>query len=120
MLIKRERDCPSIIANDGCRIIELLHPKNDPIELPYSFAVAEVAAGERSYRHRLPQAEVYYVLACSGMMHVDDDVRLLERGDAVLIPAGAMQWIENGASGPLRFIAVVSPPWSEAPDERLE
>ena len=26
MLIKHESDCPEIIANDGCRLRELLHP----------------------------------------------------------------------------------------------
>jgi mannose-6-phosphate isomerase-like protein (cupin superfamily) len=120
MLIKSLSACPPLVANDGCRIFELLHSKNDAIELPYSLAVAEVEPGERSYRHRLRQTEVYYVLEGRGRMHIDEDMRELASGDAVLIPGGAEQWIENGHDTRLRFIAIVSPPWSAADDERLE
>jgi mannose-6-phosphate isomerase-like protein (cupin superfamily) len=120
MLIKSLAACPPLIANDGCRIFELLHSNNDAIELPYSIAVAEVEPGERSYRHRLRQTEVYYVLEGRGHMHIDEDTRELTSGDAVLIPGGAAQWIENVDDTMLRFIAIVSPPWSAADDERLE
>jgi mannose-6-phosphate isomerase-like protein (cupin superfamily) len=119
MFTKSLSDCESLIANDGCRVWEILHPKNDAVALPYSFALAEVAAGEHSYRHRLEQVEVYYVLAGRGLMHIDDEARELEAGDAVVIPARAVQWIENLGTQPLRFIAVVSPPWCAADDERL-
>lgn len=119
MFTKSLSECASLIANDGCRVWEILHPRNDALALPYSFALAEVAAGEHSYRHRLAQTEVYYVLAGSGLMHVDDEARALHAGDAVVIPAGAVQWIENLGAEPLRFIAVVSPPWRAEDDERL-
>lgn len=95
MFTKSLSECVSLIANDGCRVWEILHPKNDAVTLPYSFALAEVAVGEHSYRHRLAQVEVYYVLAGRGLMHVDDETRELAAGDAVVIPAGAAQWIEN-------------------------
>ena len=120
MLIKSLTACPPLVAKDGCRIFELLHAKNDPIELPYSFAVAEIEPGGRSYRHRLRQIEVYYVLAGRGRMHVGDETGDVASGDVVLIPGGAEQWIENVADQMLRFVAIVSPPWSDEDDERLE
>ena len=52
-------------------------------------------------------------------MHVDDEERVIAAGDAVLIPGGAVQWIENVGSDILRFVALVSPPWSAATDARL-
>lgn len=119
MFVKSLSDCPALRASDGCRVFEVLHPRNDGIDLPYSFAVAEVAPGEHSYRHRLAQTEVYYVLAGRGRMHIDDAARELRAGDAVVIPGGAVQWIENLGSDTLRFIAVVSPPWRAADDERV-
>jgi mannose-6-phosphate isomerase-like protein (cupin superfamily) len=119
MFVKSLSDCPPLLANDGCTLRELLHPKNDPIDLPYSLAIAEVAVGEHSYRHRLAQDEVYYVIDGRGLMHIDDETRELAAGDAVLIPAGAVQWIENLGTTTLRFMAVVSPPWCAAGDERL-
>lgn len=119
MFTKSLSDCVSLIANDGCKVWEILHPKNDELTLPYSFALAEVAVGERSYRHRLAQIEVYYVLAGRGLMHVDEETRELRAGDAVVIPAHAVQWIENLGAEPLRFIAIVSPPWRAEDDLRL-
>ena len=119
MLTKRQADCPEFIANDGCRIREVLHPKNDPVSLPYSLALATVDAGKASYRHRLKQAEVYYLLEGCGLMHVNGEVRPVSAGDVVHIPPDAKQWIENPGAGPLVFAAIVSPPWRTEDDERL-
>lgn len=119
MFVKALADCPPLLANDGCRIFELLHPRNDPLALPYSFAIAEVEVGESSYRHRLRQTEVYFVLAGRGRMHVDAETRELGVGDAVVIPADAEQWIDNIGDERLRFVAVVSPPWRAEDDLRL-
>lgn len=118
MFVKTLADCPPLLANDGCRIFELLHVKNDAIDLPYSFAVAEVEVGQSSYRHRLAQTEIYFVLDGRGRMHVDDEAREIAAGDAVVIPAHAEQWIDNVGDVRLRFVAVVSPPWRAEDDLR--
>ena len=119
MFTKSLADCPPLLAKDGCRIFELLHGKNDALDLPYSFAVAEVEVGESSYRHRLRQTEIYFILAGRGRMHVDQESQDLTVGAAVVIPAYAEQWIDNIGDELLRFVAVVSPPWRAADDERL-
>jgi mannose-6-phosphate isomerase-like protein (cupin superfamily) len=120
MFIKSLSDCPPLLANDGCRVFELLHPRVDAVALPYSLAIAEVDPGESSYRHRLRQTEVYYVLAGRGRMHVGSSVREVGPGDAVVIPGGAVQWIDNLGDSVLRFVALVSPPWRAEDDERLD
>ena len=48
MLIKREHACAQFTANDGCRIRELLHPKNDDIAAGFSLAVPNSFSGIRS------------------------------------------------------------------------
>ena len=118
MLIKRVAEVPAFVANDGCLIRELLHPAHGDCELGFSLAHAEVAVGESTYRHRLAQPEVYFILEGVGDLHIDDEVRRLEVGDTALIPARAEQWIDNSGSGVLRFIAIVSPPWRLEDDER--
>ncbi len=120
MFVKRTVDCPEFIANDGCRVRELLHPGRDGVPVPYSVAVAVVEPGRQSYRHRLAQTEVYYLLEGSAVMHIDDEMRPLCPGDLVVIPAGAVQWVENPGCNPLVFAAIVSPPWRAEDDERLE
>lgn len=120
MFVKKPDDCEEFIASDGCRLRELLHGKNDPVDLPYSIALARVEAGGRTYRHRLDRTEVYYILSGRGRLHVDDEQREVSTGEAILVPPGARQWLENTGETDLRFLALVSPPWSEAGDERLE
>jgi len=119
MFVKSLAACAPLVANDGCRIFELLHPAKDAVDLPYSLAVAEVEVGESSYRHRLRQTEIYFILNGRGRMHVDAETRELAVGDACVIPAEAEQWIENIGDERLRFIAVVSPPWRAEDDQRL-
>ncbi len=119
MLVKSEAECPSFVANDGCSIRELIHPRNDRIDAPFSLAIAEVARGASTYRHRLAQTEVYYILDGNGRVHVGDDARDVRAGDAVFIPPHALQWIDNTGAGTLRFAAIVAPPWRAEDDERM-
>jgi mannose-6-phosphate isomerase-like protein (cupin superfamily) len=120
VFVKNPEDCKEFTAVDGCHIRELLHPGNDAVELPYSIALARVEPGRQTYRHRLDRAEVYYLLAGSGRMHIDEQARAVTQGEAVYIPAGAVQWLENTGVEELRFLAIVNPPWSKEGDERLE
>lgn len=120
MLIKSESQCRQFMANDGCRIRELLHPENDGVDLGFSLAIAEVKPGGRTCRHRLRQAEVYYIVAGSGVVHIGDEERAVAIGDAVFIPPNQVQWIRNPNSETLRFAAIVTPPWRGEDDERLD
>lgn len=122
MLIRTEAQCAPFVANDGCNIIELLHPKDlvaaGASNLNFSLAIAEVEVGKETYHHVLEQDEVYYLLAGQGEVHIDGEAANVSTGDAVLIPAGSEQWIRNIGDNVLRFAAIVSPPWS-ADGDRL-
>ena len=119
MFVKNIQDCPTFTANDGCEIKEWLHPEKDHVDLPYSIAEAVVATGQQSYKHTLEQTEVYLILEGNGVMHIDDEARPVVQGQSILIPAKSVQWIENSGTIPLRFLALVSPPWTKAGDNRL-
>ena len=120
MLIQSESRCPQFVANDGCKIRELPHPRNDAIDLAFSLAIAEVEPGHRTYRHRLVQSEVYYIAAGSGVVHIDSEQHRVASGDAVLIGPRQVQWIENTGTDTLKFAALVTPPWRSEDDERLD
>jgi mannose-6-phosphate isomerase-like protein (cupin superfamily) len=120
MLIRRFADCEEITANDGCALRELLHPGKDASGLPFSLAVARVRPGERTHPHRLAgETEVYYVVAGQGTMHIGDESAPLKPGDAVVIPAGSVQWVQCDGEAPLEFVALVSPPWRADHDLRV-
>ena len=119
MFVKKNSECDAFVANDGCSIRELLHPKNDAIELPYSLALATVDAGSKSYQHKLEQIEVYHILQGHGRMFIENEDNEVGAGDVIVIHAEAIQWIENIGSEPLVFTAIVNPPWTEDGDVRL-
>jgi mannose-6-phosphate isomerase-like protein (cupin superfamily) len=119
MYTKLLNDCPSFRANDGCEVQELLHPKHDPVDLPYSVAVCRVAVGGQTYQHYLRQTEVYLIMAGHGRAHIGTASVELRPGDAVVIPAEVPQWIENTGELELQFAAIVSPPWTAEGDVRL-
>lgn len=113
MLIRKLLDCPEFIAGDGTKLRELLHPDKQDITLRYSLAHAIVPVGQVSTPHSLTTSEVYYILEGQGEMHIDEEVNMVEPGDAVYIPPDARQYIRNTGSTPLVFICLVDPAWRQ-------
>jgi mannose-6-phosphate isomerase-like protein (cupin superfamily) len=118
MIFKSKDKVPSFIAGDKTIIRELLHPKNDNIDINYSLAHARVEVGEASLPHILHQSsELYYILQGRGEAFIGEETWNLEVGDFVEIPAGVNQWIRNIGAVPLDFLCIVSPPWSADQEE---
>lgn len=112
MLIRKLNDCPEILAGDGTRLRELLHPdRGYPFGGRYSIAHAVIAAGEKSRRHRLKTSEVYYIISGGGIMHINATEAEVQAGDCFEIPAIHDQWLENTGTEPLTFLCVVDPAW---------
>lgn len=120
MLIRKLSQCAEIVAGDGTRLRELLHPDRDyPFSGRYSLAHARLSAGVSSEPHRLKSSEVYYILDGRGEMHIDDDRAEVSAGDVVEIPPGGVQWIRNAGTGELVFLCLVDPAWREEDEEVL-
>jgi mannose-6-phosphate isomerase-like protein (cupin superfamily) len=120
MRIRKLSHCPEIIAGDGTRLRELLHPGRDyPFSGRYSLAHAIVPVGGKSVPHRLNTDEVYYILEGDGVMHIDAETAPVSPGDAIDIPPGAVQWIENRGSQELIFLCIVDPAWRREDEEIL-
>jgi mannose-6-phosphate isomerase-like protein (cupin superfamily) len=113
MLIRKLLDCAEFIAGDGTHLRELLHPDKQDIALRYSLAHAIVPTGQVSTPHALTTSEVYYILEGQGEMHINDEVRRVEPGDAVYIPPNARQYIRNVGQAALVFICLVDPAWHQ-------
>ena len=111
MLIKKLTDCKDISGGDETTIKEVLHPKNDPIDLAYSIAHASLDPGKSSTKHKMKTTEVYYILKGHGIMHIDDESKKVTSDSAILIPPNSVQYIENIGEGNLEFLCFVSPPW---------
>jgi len=119
VLIKKLRDAKEITAGDRTRLRELLHPARDAAAVRYSLAVAWIAPGQRSQAHRLKTAEVYYLVGGCGVMHVGAEAAEVTTGDAVYIPPGSVQWLENTGKEEIEFLCIVDPAWRPEDEEIL-
>ena len=52
-------------------------------------------------------------------MFIENEDSEVAAGDVIVIPEGALQWIENIGNEPLVFVAIVSPPWTEEGDKKI-
>ncbi|MDD2756428.1 MAG: cupin domain-containing protein, partial [Methanothrix sp.] len=120
MIIRDLAKCRYFRAMDNTLIGELLHPEREGLDLPYSIAHAILQPGATSLPHRLKTStEVYFILEGEGEMHIDTELSLVRAGQAVLIPPGSWQYIQNTGDVILKFICLVSPPW-RSEDEEIE
>ena len=120
MLIKKLDECKEIIAGDGSKLSELLHPAGDNLNIKYSLAHARVEPGETTLAHRLKSSEVYYMISGYGTMFIDGEKEAVSVGSTVFIPSGSVQKIENTGPDDLIFICIVEPAWKPEDEDVLE
>ena len=117
MLFKSIENIFSFEANDKTAIKEIIHPKNDGVQLGYSLAHASLKTGESSLPHCLSnQSELYFFLSGKGKVIIEDEQKEVKHGDVVLVPKGAKQYVENQGDETLEMLCIVSPPWQEEDD----
>ena len=119
MLIRNLRDCQKVIAGDRSVLRELLHPDKAALKLHYSLAHATVLPGRKTVPHRLRTSEVYYILSGKGGMRINDEQCPVRAGQAIYIPPGARQHIDNPGRTQLTFLCIVDPAWRKE-DEVVE
>ncbi|MHB8095303.1 MAG: cupin domain-containing protein [Candidatus Aminicenantales bacterium] len=117
MIVKNLQDCDPFISGDRTVLRELLHPDKDPIAIRYSLAESRLAPGMKALPHRLKTSEVYFILEGRGLMHIDREAREVRSGQAVYIPPGSRQFIENPGDVELVFLCIVDPAWRPEDEE---
>ena len=119
MLTKSLAACREILAGDKTILRELLHPSRDPAAVGYSLAHAKLARGAASLPHRLKTSEVYYFISGRGLMHVDGKTTAVAGEQALYVPPGAVQHLENTGADELVFLCIVDPAWKLEDEEVL-
>lgn len=120
LIVKKLADVASFLAGDLTDLQELIHPKNDDVQLPFSMAFAKLSTGKSSLPHRLKtSSEVYFILGGRGKLYIDEIEFEVSEGGTALVPANALQWISNTGNSELSFLCIVSPPWNKE-DEWVE
>lgn len=117
MLKKKLANIAEFVAGDKTHLKEVLHPKNDDLDLDFSLAHAMIKVGESSLPHQLSHSETYFFLSGKGQMFIGNESCLVEKGDTVYVPPKTNQYVKNTSNEDLIFICIVSPPWSEGTEE---
>jgi mannose-6-phosphate isomerase-like protein (cupin superfamily) len=118
MLIKSIKNCEYSQVADETVLCELLHPKNENIEMGCSVAHAILEESKASLPHKLNSSvEIYYITKGKGKIHINDESSDVEPGEIIYIPPGSVQFIENVGKSKLEFLCVVTPPWQEKDEE---
>ena len=122
MVIKKDiANIEAFEAGDKTILREVIHPKNDAIELPYSLAHAYLELGEASLPHVLSKSEeTYYFLEGEGRLFIEEEEVMVKKGSVVMVPKGARQYLKNTGKKRLIFICIVSPPWTASEEEVYE
>ncbi len=115
-LHKSIENIDSFLAGDHTILKEVLHPKNDAIDIPYSIAHAILKPNTSSLPHALKSTEVYYFLAGEGMIFIGEEKKIVKQGDIVAVEPNERQSVSNTGSEDLVFLCIVSPFW-KADDE---
>jgi quercetin dioxygenase-like cupin family protein len=105
--VMHEAECEVEGWNDIVSWRTLLSADRTPSEA-ITLGTAEIAAGASvvGARHRHAPAEVYYVTAGEGMVHIDGKERPVTAGTAVFVPGGAWHFVRNTGSATLRLLYV--------------
>lgn len=111
MYVKHLKDCTAFIAGDHSLLREILNPRKDKIQTRCSLAWARVKPGEKTLVHKLEASEVYHIINGSGIMHINNEEKRVNKNDTIYIPPNAAQFIENTGEENLEFLCIVDPAW---------
>ncbi len=117
MFIKDLKQCEEFVAGDNSILRELLHPAKAELDIRYSLAHAIVKQGRTSTPHTLRTSEVYYILEGEGIMHIDDETASVRPDQAIYIPPGSRQYIQNIGQTELIFLCIVDPAWQKEDEQ---
>ncbi len=112
MYVKHLKDRPEFLASDHSLLREILNPLKEELNIRYSLAWARVKPGEKTLVHKLEASEVYYIINGSGIMHINNEEKRVNKNDTIYIPPNAAQFIENTGEENLEFLCIVDPAWT--------
>jgi mannose-6-phosphate isomerase-like protein (cupin superfamily) len=114
MDIKNIADITAFITKDGSEIRELLAHRNSAIR-NQSLAEARVPVGGSTQEHYHPRAEeIYFILAGTGRMRIENETQEVRAGDAIAIPSGRKHKLWNTGNETLKLLCCCAPAYEHS------
>ena len=120
MIIHDVKDSEKIIGEEGTIISDLINPLHMKNGIRYSISHATLPSGKSSKPHKMKTTEVYYVLEGEGIMHINNESKKVNSGQAIYIPPTSTQYIENTGKSDLKFLCIVDPAWKKQDEVILD
>ncbi len=98
-------------AEDRAVARELVSPRNSSVQA-MSIAEIVVPPGVAVRPHHHVMEEVYHVLEGAGVVMVEDETRVVQPGDSVVINPHQWHNIRNDGDSPLRMFVTCAPAWA--------
>jgi mannose-6-phosphate isomerase-like protein (cupin superfamily) len=114
MDIRNVAEMTAFITKDGSEIRELLAYRNSAIR-NQSLAEAQVSVDGSTQEHYHPRAEeIYFILAGTGRMQIEGELREVKVGDAIAIPPGKKHKLWNTGSETLKLLCCCAPAYEHS------
>lgn len=111
MDIKNLNNVSAFTTKDGSEIRELLAHRNSAIR-NQSLAEARIPVGGSTLEHfHRKTEEIYFIIAGSGKMRIENETREVKIGDAIAIPPGKKHKIWNTGEDVLKLLCCCAPPY---------
>ena len=104
----------AFITKDGSEIRELLSPRNSAIR-NQSLAEARLPVGGATQEHfHVQTEEIYYITHGSGRIRIEEEMRDVVAGDAIVITPGRKHKLWNTGNESLRLLCCCAPAYEHA------
>ena len=95
MISRKIDDVDSFHGNEGSELRPLFYPENTKNEIRYSLAHSIILPGKRTKIHKMKSTEVYFVLEGKGVLHIDDELVVVDKHQSIFVPPFSLQYLEN-------------------------
>jgi len=118
MRIQSKAEAPALSRGDGL-VSSILHSRRDEPETDLTVTWVEVEPGARQLEHAHDPEQVYVLIAGEGEMTVGEEMRTVERGDLIHVPANTDHGIVNTGDGTLIYVSAATPAFPTAEVEEF-
>ncbi|MCP8313049.1 MAG: cupin domain-containing protein [archaeon] len=108
MIVRRTNDYEPFKSIDESEITEVIGMATTNTK-EVSLALAKIKPGFKTLNHYHNFTEIYMVVEGKGMMHLDDEIKDVSKGDNILIPPKSWHFIENRGDQSLLIWCICTP-----------
>ena len=113
MNTKEIENIDAFSGHEGTQIRQIFSPEDTDNTTRYSLAHCTISPGNSSKPHKMKTSEIYYILQGSGIMHIEEERKVVKKNETIFVPPMSRQFIENNGEGDLIALCIVDPAWKQ-------